>query len=312
MAEVQILQFLADICQQLLANSTISTDNNQNIKQLLDSSAGRQILREMKTDFKNRQYLSVFLTSPDRLAIYVANYVASRALCYHQLLTTKLHLVNLLTGKDQIARAELERRRKQRRTGQPCPVDYASATRKVRVACIGAGAGSELIALLFSIELNIIDIADWAVLQKLIAQQAANDGRLSGVDIKWRQADILQLDDEELSHISQCDLITLMFVLNELFAVSKADTVRMLTRLINGMQKGAMLLLLESAGSFSELQVNQQNYMVYQLLDKIPRLELVEPAQDSIWYRYDPQLAANTLMPLNNMRYFLRIYRKSN
>lgn len=64
-------------------------------------------------------------------------------------------------------------------------------------------------------------------------------------------------------------LVTFMFVLNELFAESKAQTVTLLQRVLTDMPTGAHLLVVESAGSFSELQVGTREVMLFKLLDGI-------------------------------------------
>lgn len=128
------------------------------------------------------------------------------------------------------------------------------------------------------------------------------------INVEFDRSDVLDTSSENSisNRFDQMDLITFMFVLNELFC-DKARTVKMLTKLVLNMKKGAHLLVVESAGSFSELKVGSKELMVYKLLDQIPKLEIIEKI-DSIWYRFNPTLSFP--LPLNNMRYFARLYKK--
>lgn len=83
--------------------------------------------------------------------------------------------------------------------------------------------------------------------------------------------------------IQGADLITFMFVMNELF-VNKTKSMALIQSLVSNMKKGAYLLIVDSAGSFSHLKVGGQTYMIYFLLDAIKTLEKVI-AEDSKWYR---------------------------
>jgi 25S rRNA (uracil2843-N3)-methyltransferase len=70
---------------------------------------------------------------------------------------------------------------------------------------------------------------------------------------------------------------------------------------------GAFLLIVDSAGDFSEIRVGTKTYMVYTLLDYIKGFKkiLMENAR---WYRFPPGLSFP--VKLQNQRYFWRLYRK--
>ncbi|KAJ3041250.1 hypothetical protein HDV00_009643 [Rhizophlyctis rosea] len=107
--------------------------------------------------------------------------------------------------------------------------------------------------------------------------------------------------------IKSSTIITALFLLNELLATSKPAFTRFIATLIQHMTPGTLFLVADSAGSFSEVQVGEGNYMVYHLLDRIGALECLVK-EDSVWYRFPDGLTYPC--KLNNMRYFLRVYRK--
>ncbi|KAI8801464.1 hypothetical protein BJ742DRAFT_29376 [Cladochytrium replicatum] len=111
------------------------------------------------------------------------------------------------------------------------------------------------------------------------------------------------------SSIRKADLITSMFVLNELFAHSKAAVVKLIELLVREMRPGSHLLVVESAGSFSNVQIGSaaREYRVHDLLDRLKDFEIVEET-DSEWYRFPEGLEYPR--KLNSMRYFLRLYRR--
>lgn len=174
--------------------------------------------------------------------------------------------------------------------------------------------------MLHSVNLTICDIADWS--NVCDALESSCDEVLNDSELRLRtnyvHADLL----DEFSTcenpavytplFEKSNLITFMFVLNELFATSKRDTVTMLQNLIQSMTSGSMLLVVESAGSFSEIQVGSSDtpFMVYKLLDGIRVLDKID-GNDAQWFRYDKRMEQSmSPLPLNNMRYFWRIYKK--
>ncbi|KAF9907965.1 hypothetical protein BX616_000270, partial [Lobosporangium transversale] len=117
---------------------------------------------------------------------------------------------------------------------------------------------------------------------------------------------VLDLSDGLLARVAKADLITFMFVLNELFQ-DKKRTMLLVARIVAAMPKGAHMLVVDSAGSFSNLQVGGRTYMVYMLLDHLKDLEVVYQ-DDATWYRCPPSVTYP--LKLENMRHFIRIYKK--
>ncbi|KAG0326875.1 hypothetical protein BGZ99_008882 [Dissophora globulifera] len=117
---------------------------------------------------------------------------------------------------------------------------------------------------------------------------------------------VLDLSEGLLQRIQKADLITFMFVLNELFQ-DKKRTMLLVAKIVAAMPAGAHMLVVDSAGSFSNLKVGERTYMVYMLLDHLKDLEIVYQ-DDATWYRCPPSVTYP--LKLENMRHFVRIYRK--
>ncbi|KAG0036834.1 hypothetical protein BGZ82_003668 [Podila clonocystis] len=117
---------------------------------------------------------------------------------------------------------------------------------------------------------------------------------------------VLDLSEGLLQRVAKADLITFMFVLNELFQ-DKKRTMLLVAKIVAAMPTGAHMLVVDSAGSFSNLKVGERTYMVYMLLDHLKSLETVYQ-DDATWYRCPP--SATYPLKLENMRHFVRIYRK--
>ncbi|KAG0047849.1 hypothetical protein BGZ83_007183 [Gryganskiella cystojenkinii] len=111
---------------------------------------------------------------------------------------------------------------------------------------------------------------------------------------------VLDLSEGLLARIAKADLITFMFVLNELFQ-DKKRTMLLVARIVAAMPVGAHMLVVDSAGSFSNLKVGERMYMVYMLLDHLKDLEIVYQ-DDATWYRCPPSLTYP--LKLENMRHF--------
>jgi 25S rRNA (uracil2843-N3)-methyltransferase len=238
--------------------------------------------RTIKQRFAQRLYQAIF-TDPDLLASYTAEYAPSRSLCYRSLFEDRLTLPN------------------------EC---YQS------VLCLGSGAGSEFAALCASkshipMHICIQDLADYSkVLQPLENELIHTYPSLKDhLTTEHSVYDLLDLSchSQFAIQVQKATLITAMFLLNELLTLSKANFVKLMHQLVKNMQKGAYLVVVESAGSFSEHQVGSNKYMCYSLLDPMSCFDIVDQ-YDSQWHRLDPQLQYP--LKLNHMRHFLRVYKK--
>ncbi|RUP45983.1 hypothetical protein BC936DRAFT_147498 [Jimgerdemannia flammicorona] len=246
-------------------------------------------LQSIKTAFFARDYLSIF-TVPANLPTYTAAYIPARSLCYYTLFRDEPLLQGLLS-------------------------------RRSRIFLPGSGSGSELMGITAAmlhassetqrVELRMQDIGEWGdVLGGLEAEVRRRWGFGEELVCGYERGDVLGVVGRVEEEIQEADLITFMFVMNELF-VEKARAMEMVKRLVGGMKKGAWLLVgfvygfvkitllkvpdlkllqyplqvVDSAGSFSHLKVGGRTYMVYFLLDALKDLEKLI-SEDSKWYRW--------------------------
>ncbi|KAG2186409.1 hypothetical protein INT43_002847 [Umbelopsis isabellina] len=243
-------------------------------------------LQSIKASFYVRDYIGIF-TVPENLPVYAAAYIPGRSLCYYEIFRSHPQLVKLLS-KD------------------------------TKMYLPGSGSGSELVgisaAMLHAmparqrIELIMQDIGDWNGVLKSLESSVRNQWKLDEQQLRcsYEQGDVLDANARRDQLMQEADLITFMFVMNELF-VNKAKAMALVQSLVKNMKKGAYLLVVDSAGSFSHLKVGGQTYMIYFLLDAIKSLEKVI-GEDSKWYRYPEHLRYP--LDIQNMRYFLRLYKK--
>eukprot|EP00158_Paraphelidium_tribonemae_P006596 Partr_v1_DN27894_c1_g1_i2_m22648 putative Conserved hypothetical protein len=330
---------ILEICRRALVElRSCPTDSTASIA----SNSETELLQDIKKNFFNRDYLDVFMTSAEHLCVYFKHYVPSRSLCYFDLISCNVKLSDVFSGKALAMLTELERRRLRRRGISVPPVQNFD---EFEISCIGAGAGSEQIAVISFLvdllgshsvkaldipedatysefcdglqggqcgryKLNIFDIADWSAVQR-----ALNALNSPSVTFDFMQCDILtEYSDETVAtKLNRSSVVTFMFVLNELFAVSKERTVEMLRFVIENLAINSHILFVESAGSFSEISVGSKEFKVFALLDKIKRLRCIA-SSDSEWFRSAPHLSklaensSNGGFPLTNMRYFYRLY----
>ncbi|KAI8376077.1 uncharacterized protein BYT42DRAFT_573319 [Radiomyces spectabilis] len=223
-----------------------------------------KVLQGIKASFVQRDYEGIF-TDEENLQVYSAAYVPGRALCYFEIFS-RPQLRKLL--------------------GKAC-----------RIFAVGSGSGSELVSVAAAmtrvpaerqqVRLNMQDIGAWSSVLTCFETTIRQEWKLTTEQLEcvYEQGDVLSKENESRRNelIAQADLITFMFVMNELF-VNKTAAMQLIQTLIQSMKKGALLLIVESAGSFSHLQIGGKTYMLYTLLDAVKDLECVV-AEDSRWYR---------------------------
>lgn len=276
-------------------------------------------IQDVKAALFDRDYNAAF-GSQENLEAYVARWTPSRALAYTSLL-------------DSLIGAAL--------------FEQPSSEPK-RVLSIGGGAGAEIVALgtltllggrhtggaksTQEVHVVAVDLAEWGpVVDKLTGYMAQNwvppqstdlsiDNAMAHLSIGSTSSspfkvhfinhDILTLPAEAYD-ISRLDLITSMFTTNELFTSSKSGTVQFLHSLA-ACHSGALLLFVESAGSYSEVTVGSKvfpvHFLIHHVLTQNNHWELIT-SSDSQWYRLSPDLSYP--MQLENMRYFYRLYRRT-
>ena len=242
-----------------------------------DSDAA--ILQEVKGHLYNRDFATAF-GKEDYLRVYASRWSPSRALAYLDVLASLHEYLELSHRQDSESR--------------------------LRIACLGGGAGGELVALAawasglagadasnsaFKLDLDLVDMADWhRVTEDLhrhattppelskYASQAKRDANRALVEpesfsSRFHQLDVLAIDSASreslVSLLGEADLVTFMFTLNELYSTSLPSTQALLSRITETMRPGSHLLVVDSPGSYSTVSLNgaEKKYPMQWLLD---------------------------------------------
>lgn len=210
-------------------------------------------------------------------------------------------------------------------------------------------------------QLLMMDIADWRSVKKALYDQLTTPPKLSqyasatakaanrpfiypqSLSQELHVADVLALDPEALGRTlvsSRAKFVTIFFTLNELYATSRARTQTFLLQLTSSLEPGAVLLVVDSAGSYSTVELNgaEKKYPMHWLLDhtllkvaaspalgaeegngqsetkdkrgheqETPRWEKLRE-EESTWFRLPEGL--NYPLELEDMRYQLHLYRR--
>ena len=250
----------------------------------VDFKKNEQIIKEL---FFYRKYREIF-ENQSLLPVYAALYTPSRALCFHDIFIKNEHLKKLLLENSSFY-------------------------------CLGAGCGSELIAIsrafmeistTTKIKLHIQDLANYEFLLDQMNQNIRKYWNLNNdrLELKFSVEDVLEEDNEFDSNVKESSIITACFLLNELLSTSKQKFVKLVYRMLKNMKPGTLLLVVDSAGSFSDVEIAGNTYNCWNLLDNLKDLECIT-SSDSVWYRFPTNCKYPT--KLNNIRSFVRLYRKN-
>ncbi|KAI8987769.1 hypothetical protein BDF20DRAFT_852122 [Mycotypha africana] len=189
------------------------------------------ILSSIKQSFVQRDYEGIF-TDPINLAVYTAAYIPGRALCYYEIFTKRPQLLKILAKRSNLY-------------------------------CVGSGSGSELTAIAAAMtrlpaerqKVNLVmqDIGDYQSVLASIEQTIREKWLLTQEQLQcsYEQGDILDSSNELIDkRLAESDLITFMFVMNELF-VKKAAALALIQRIVRTMKRGAHLLVRIKDGPFA-------------------------------------------------------------
>ena len=201
------------------------------------------------------------------------------------------------------------------------------------------------------LEITAIDIADWgSVVDRLQSNvtaapplsqyasaeaKAANTAliRPNAMVLNFIKQDVLSIAMDQMPAIfADALLVTLMFTLNELYTSSMSATTNLLLALTMLLPAGALLLVVDSPGSYSTVSVGKtsdgngqstRNYPMQRLLDHTllqsapigssknasaeRQWEKLE-SQDSEWFRLPSELRYP--VELEDMRYQMHLYRR--
>ncbi|CUS14157.1 unnamed protein product, partial [Tuber aestivum] len=267
----------------------------------LFTPALQPLLQTIKQHLFNRDYTAAF-GDKRNLEGYAVRWSPSRALCYREVFTR-------MCG--EVARVfDLRKGWEGEKDGE--------GSRK-EVVCIGGGAGAEVVAVAAAVRwflgvnegedgeesgengeggekkrelhLTAIDIADWtSVIDTLhtgLTSPSPTFISPSSYSVTFHRHDILSTPSPPPTLLPpNTSLITLLFTTNELYTQSRGDTTRFLLSLSALTRVGCLLLVLESAGSYSTIVFKDE----------------------SRWHRLPEGLKYP--IDLENMRYFVRVYRR--
>ncbi|CAZ85944.1 unnamed protein product [Tuber melanosporum] len=165
------------------------------------------------------------------------------------------------------------------------------------------------------LHVTAIDIADWtSIIDTLRTGLTSSPPPTfispSNYSVTFHHHDILSTPSPPPALLPpNTSLITLLFTTNELYTQSRGDTTRFLLSLSALTRVGCLLLVLESAGSYSTIEINGKVFPMAMLLDHTlsENWEIVLK-DESRWHRLPEGLKYP--IDLENMRYFLRVYRR--
>jgi len=227
------------------------------------------------------------------------------------------------------------------------------------LSCASAASDSDLAGKAFDprgpgvgFDVTAVDIADWSRVLGLLytgitiapefskyASKVDQDTRRALVDpsnlrMNFLKQDVLKMDVSQLGPLLQdCDLVTFMFTLNELYSTSMSATTNLLLTMTHLLEPGSLLLVVDSPGSYSTVSVGkdsgdgeaaaQRKYPMQWLLnhtlleaaatasskrdEKDQRWEIVEECE-SRWFRLPDGLRYP--IDLEDMRYQYHLYRR--
>lgn len=250
------------------------------------SSTVSDLIQEVKQFLYHRDFDKAFGRG-DLLEAYAIRWSPSRALAY----VNVFHNLPVLTACLFPKRAgDFDARTISGDSPSAFP-DKVECRSVSRILCIGAGGGAEIVALggLWNyskerhtlsrssdgvrFEITAIDVADWnSVVSRLhsgittapsLSQYASTEAKAaneslvqpSNFNVQFVQRDILNTKLPDLATIlADVQLITLMFTLNELYSTSIAATTNLLLSLTMLLSPGTLLLVVDSAGSYSTVK----------------------------------------------------------
>ncbi|KAL9098839.1 MAG: hypothetical protein Q9163_005568 [Psora crenata] len=311
----------------------------------ISNDALAQTVQQVKQRLYNRDFIQAFATESFREA-YTLRWSPSRALAYLNI----FHSLDLFPLGSGAGAAVLPGARVTRNRivcvgggGGAELVALAAYLRYRQDSSVpGAGLLSDLkVKVQPAFDCTLLDIADWSsVTRKLLSivtapppvtQYAPQKLELASQPLahpecfagRFMKADVLSMDAEEL-RISFQDvaLVSVMFTLNELYSTSMGATTTFLLGLTDTLTPGALLLVVDSPGSYSTVGIGsdkEKKYPMQWLLDHtllesaiadghgdVPRWEKVQ-GRDSQWFRLK---GLRYPIELEDMRYQLHLYRR--
>ncbi|KAF3205445.1 hypothetical protein TWF106_011370 [Orbilia oligospora] len=303
-----------------------------------------QIIQSVKQSLYLRDYVAAF-DSPEKLQAYAVRWSVARALAYFEMISGHWWSEDV--------------------------TQIFSTSRRLRVTCVGGGAGAEIVGITAAysflsssspspsssigvegedvdtgLDLTFLDFATWAPITDSLFTTITDPTKESNVFLdktkisaKCYQQDVLTpLSDTTVSSMASADIVTILFTAGELYSQSPTATTKFFMSLHTITKPGALLVVVDSAGGFEDLDVlkkNQQGnsaaggesgkiqsdgniggYKLGFLLDKtLTNREQWQTivSQDTKWWRVPQELKDTGGYPLEleNMRCLIRVYRRN-
>ena len=363
----------------------------------ISGSSLTPLIQELKQHLFNRRFDQAF-GRQDLLEAYAFRWSPSRALAYLDIIChlppLSDHLISALCGDSSngktthlapVLTSRISAENYVEPQKDPAKPDFTtenSIRGSVDIACLGAGAGAEVVAFagylhhlyatarkhntsadqaqitpeidllsIASLTVKVVDIADWlTVVGKLhssttknpvlpkyasSASKAINSPLVEpeNFSVSFQRQDILDTEVECLAAVVRdATVVTLFFTLNELYSTSMSKATNLLLNLTYLMQPGSLLLVVDSPGSYSTINLgkdahqsqpgSEKKYPMQWLLDHTlmvtSKLGSSEDAlrrnqwekvvsEDSKWFRLPQSLQYP--LDLQDMRYQLHLYR---
>ncbi|RVD81498.1 uncharacterized protein DFL_009362 [Arthrobotrys flagrans] len=291
-----------------------------------------QIIQAVKQSLYLRDYVAAF-DSPEKLQAYVVRWSVARALAYFEMISGGW-------WSEDVTR-------------------IFTTNRRLSVTCVGGGAGAEIVGITAAysflkppvtttttedkedggLDLTFLDFATWAPitdsLYTTLTDSTIEKPKISidksKFSAKCYQQDILTpLSESTISSMASADIVTILFTAGELYSQSPTATTKFFMSLHALTKPGALLVVVDSAGGFEDLDVLNKNsqgssndresknlggYKLGFLLDKtLTNREqwTTIVSQDAKWWRVPQGIKDNGGYPLEleNMRCLIRVYRR--
>ncbi|KAK6513534.1 hypothetical protein TWF281_005157 [Arthrobotrys megalospora] len=302
------------------------------------------LIQAVKQSLYLRDYVAAF-DSPEKLQAYVVRWSVARALAYFE-------MISGAWWSEEVTQMFSRR-----------------GHGTLNVTCIGGGAGAEVVGIAAAysslnspvedkdkgegeeedavlqdtslgggLDLTLLDFATWAPITDSLYTTITDSSRQSKVFLdktklsaKCHQQDVLTpLSETTISSMASADIVTILFTAGELYSQSPTATTRFFMSLHALTKPGALLVIVDSAGGFEDLDVlkkgnssveTQQSssiggYKLGFLLDKtLTNREQWQTiaSQDAKWWRVPQELKDSGAYPLEleNMRCLIRVYRRN-
>lgn len=309
--------------------------------ELFSSPNLHQLLQGVKSHLYNRDYAAAFSTD-ENLRAYVVRWSPGRALCYRDVFLSSQIRDVWKDGDGGVvcigggagaeiaaAAAAIRALRKEQIPATDKDIvtkeaerEESKADEEASASASSNGKAREQESPQSLLRMSVIDIADWAPTLSALNTSIQRSFLRSTEFLlaSFHQADILGVPPSMLPSLipRSTRLITMMFVTNELYTQSRGTTTKLLLSLAALVDPGCLLLILESAGSYSTVKIGDRTFPMGFLLD---RTLLGEDngeemsgdweklrGEESCWFRLQEGLRYPLVV--ENMRYFVRVFRK--